>query len=68
MRRVLTLLPLFLLALVLPAQAGAQAPTVGRIVGRVIDAGSGAGLSDAGVQVVGTSIGRCPASTAASRS
>lgn len=57
MRRVLTLLPLFLLALVLPAQAGAQTPTVGRIVGRVIDAASGAGLSDAGVQVVGTSIG-----------
>lgn len=57
MRRVLTsLLPLFLLSLVaLPAAA--QTPTTGRIVGRVIDAASGQGLSDAGVQVVGTTIG-----------
>ncbi|MBC7673156.1 MAG: carboxypeptidase regulatory-like domain-containing protein, partial [Polaromonas sp.] len=29
----------------------------GRIVGRVIDATSGAGITDAGVQVVGTSVG-----------
>ncbi len=36
---------------------GAQAPTSGRIVGRVIDAATGAGLADAGIQVVGTTIG-----------
>jgi outer membrane receptor protein involved in Fe transport len=35
----------------------AQAPTTGRITGRVIDAASGMGLSDAGVQVVGTTQG-----------
>jgi hypothetical protein len=29
----------------------------GRIVGRVVDAGNGAGISDAGIQIVGTSIG-----------
>lgn len=38
------------------AAAGAQQPT-GRIVGRVVDASSGAGLSDVGVQVVGTTLG-----------
>jgi hypothetical protein len=58
MRRVYrTIATLFLLGLALPALAGAQAPTTGRIVGRIIDAASGAGLSDAGVQVVGTPIG-----------
>lgn len=57
MRRVTTFLPLLLLVLALPAVAGAQAPTVGRLVGRIIDASSGAGLSDAGVQVVGTTLG-----------
>lgn len=57
MRRVPKILTSLLLALALPALAGAQAPTVGRIVGRVIDAASGAGLTDAGVQVVGTTIG-----------
>ena len=36
--------------------SGAQQPT-GRIVGRVIDAASGQGLSDVGVQVVGTTLG-----------
>src|SRR5687767_3207501 len=39
-----------------PATAGATAPT-GRIVGRVVDAESGQGLTDVGVQVVGTTIG-----------
>lgn len=34
----------------------AQAPT-GRIVGRIIDAASGQGLTDVGVQVVGTTLG-----------
>ncbi len=41
----------------LPSALAAQAATTGRIVGRVIDASSGAGLSDAGVQVVGTTLG-----------
>ena len=58
MRRVYrTIATLFLLGPTLPAMAGAQAPTTGRIVGRILDATSGAGLSDAGVQVVGTPIG-----------
>lgn len=57
MRRVLNPLLLLLpLAVAVPA-VGAQAPTTGRIVGRVLDAATGAGLSDAGVQVVGTTIG-----------
>jgi hypothetical protein len=34
----------------------AQAPT-GRIVGRIIDAGTGQGLTDVGIQVVGTTLG-----------
>lgn len=38
------------------AQQPAPAPT-GRIVGRVIDAASGQGLTDVGVQVVGTTLG-----------
>lgn len=58
MRRVYrSIATLLLLGLTLPALAGAQAPTTGRIVGRILDAASGAGLSDAGVQVVGTPIG-----------
>ena len=40
-----------------PALARAQAPATGRIVGRVLDAASGAGLTDAGIQVVGTTVG-----------
>ena len=56
MRRVLQTLTI-LLSLAQPAIAGAQAPTTGRLVGRVIDAANGAGLSDAGVQVVGTTLG-----------
>lgn len=36
----------------------AQAPaTTGRIVGRIIDANTGSGLSDAGIQIVGTTLG-----------
>lgn len=61
MRRVLLAV---LAALTLPvaglsAQAApaAPAPTTGRIVGRVLDASSGAGLAAVGIQVVGTSIG-----------
>ena len=58
MRRVSqTIATLFLLSLTLPALAGAQTPTTGRIVGRVLDAATGAGLTDAGIQVVGTTIG-----------
>lgn len=41
---------------VLPLTLRAQTPT-GRIVGRIIDAASGRGISDAGVQVVGTTLG-----------
>lgn len=41
----------------LGAPASAQSQTTGRIVGRVIDAANGAGLSDAGIQVVGTTLG-----------
>jgi hypothetical protein len=40
----------------LAAQTPAAAPT-GRITGRIIDAATGAGLSDAGIQVVGTALG-----------
>ena len=46
-----------LITLALPATGVAQAPTTGRITGRIIDAASGVGLSDAGVQVVGTTQG-----------
>ncbi len=55
MRPVLALIAL-LLSLPL-APVSAQAPTTGRIVGRVIDAGSGSGLAAVGIQVVGTTIG-----------
>lgn len=54
MRRVLVaVLAVFTIALA----AEAQAPTTGRIVGRVIDASNGSGLAAAGIQVVGTTIG-----------
>jgi outer membrane receptor protein involved in Fe transport len=60
-----TFLPLVLSAAVLtlgPRTAlaqGAESPTshVGRIVGRIVDAQSGQGISDVGVQVVGTTLG-----------
>ena len=39
------------------APLAAQTPTAGRIVGRVLDADNGSGLTDAGIQVVGTTIG-----------
>lgn len=55
--------PLFLVAVagllsltLVPGLALAQAPT-GRIVGRIVDAESGRGLSDAGIQIVGTTLG-----------
>lgn len=43
-----------LFAVTLPLSA--QAPT-GRIVGRIVDAETGRGISDAGIQVVGTTMG-----------
>jgi outer membrane receptor protein involved in Fe transport len=50
-------LPTVFLTLALSASSlGAQAGT-GRIVGRTVDAVSGQGISDVGVQVVGTTIG-----------
>lgn len=55
MRRVLLLLTAVLI-LPLPS-ASAQAPSTGRIVGRVLDAATGTGLTDAGIQVVGTTLG-----------
>jgi len=46
---------MFLLAS--PSSAQQTAAPTGRIVGRVIDAASGQGLTDVGVQVVGTTLG-----------
>ena len=46
-----------------PSRAAAQAPgttartATGRITGRVVDAATGAGLADVGVQIVGTTLG-----------
>lgn len=57
MRRVRFLTRSLVLLAALTAPLAAQAPTTGRIVGRIIDAATGAGLSDAGVQIVGTSAG-----------
>ncbi|HEX7981458.1 MAG TPA: TonB-dependent receptor [Gemmatimonadaceae bacterium] len=51
---------LLLLVVALPCGLSAQRETqasAGRIVGRIIDAASGVGIADAGVQVVGTTIG-----------
>ena len=42
-------------AMLMPASAHAQ--DTGRIVGRVVDAASGAGITDVAIQVVGTTIG-----------
>ena len=54
--RRLVLLILVALPHELSAQREAQ-PFTGRIVGRIIDAASGVGIADAGVQVVGTTVG-----------
>ena len=59
MRRLSILRLSALLALLVPAHLRAQAtpqPT-GRIVGRIVDAATGAGIAEAGVQVVGTTLG-----------
>lgn len=45
------------LGLVAWSSVNAQQPRTATLVGRVIDAGSGAGVSDVGVQVVGTTLG-----------
>src|SRR5215213_10158135 len=48
------------LVLAFIALAAARSPAAertGKLVGRVVDAESGAGISDAGVQVVGTTMG-----------
>ena len=60
MRRLFVLRILALLAALAPLPLGAQAPSTpaaGRIVGRVVDATTGAGIAEAGVQVVGTTLG-----------
>jgi TonB dependent receptor-like, beta-barrel/Carboxypeptidase regulatory-like domain/TonB-dependent Receptor Plug Domain len=53
LRRAIVLLPL----LSTPLLCQETTPYVGRIVGRIIDASTGNGLSDVGVQVVGTTLG-----------
>lgn len=45
------------LATSLSAQGAPAAGSTGRITGRVVDAGTGQGITDAGVQVVGTMLG-----------
>ncbi len=52
----LALVVLVVAAPIITAQTISTVPT-GRITGRVIDANTGQGISDAGVQVVGTTIG-----------
>lgn len=53
----LVLKALTLVLLLTPSVTAAQQPATGRIVGRVVDAATGTGMSDAGIQVVGTTIG-----------
>ena len=60
MRRLSLRHALALVAMLTPAQLFAQATppqSTGRIVGRIVDAATGAGIAEAGVQVVGTTIG-----------
>ena len=52
-----SLLRAFALASLLPAALVAQQPATGRIVGQVINSATGKGLSDAGIQITGTTIG-----------
>ena len=56
-RRVSLVIPVLACLVAFQDPLGAQAVPTGRIVGRVIDATTGQGISDAGVQVVGTTIG-----------
>ena len=46
-----------IIALILATPLVAQDPGSGRVVGRVVDAETGRALSDAGVQIVGTTLG-----------
>jgi outer membrane receptor protein involved in Fe transport len=57
MRRLFVLRVLALLIVVFSLPSAAQAPATGRIVGRIVDATTGTGIADAGVQVVGTTLG-----------
>jgi outer membrane receptor protein involved in Fe transport len=59
MQRRIASVALIALSLIVPAESrlAAQKVPTGRIVGRVIDATTGQGIADAGVQVVGTTIG-----------
>lgn len=57
MRRLFVLRAFVLLAAVLSLPLNAQTPSTGRIVGRIVDATTGAGIADVGVQVVGTTLG-----------
>ena len=56
-RRAAWLPGLFAAFLLLAGAAPAAAQDTGRLVGRIVDAASGEGLPDAGVQVVGTTLG-----------
>ncbi|MDB4913884.1 MAG: TonB-dependent receptor [Gemmatimonadetes bacterium] len=56
MRRLATLCALVFCIFAASVPARAQAPT-GRIVGRIVDATTGAGIAEVGIQVVGTTIG-----------
>ncbi|MEO7456204.1 MAG: TonB-dependent receptor [Gemmatimonadaceae bacterium] len=57
MRRYLVLRYTLLLAALASLSLEAQDVPTGRIVGRVVDAATGAGIAEAGVQVVGTTMG-----------
>jgi outer membrane receptor protein involved in Fe transport len=56
--RIVTLaLALVAISSLSPLTPSLSGQDVGRIVGRIVDAGTGTGLSDVGVQVVGTTLG-----------
>lgn len=60
MRRLFSRIALVLVVTPVSGTLGAQATVpgaTGRIVGRIVDAASGAGIADASVQVVGTALG-----------
>jgi outer membrane receptor protein involved in Fe transport len=54
--RALTFLAVFSPAIV-RAQAASSSQPTGRIVGRIVDGATGAGIAEAGVQIVGTTLG-----------
>ena len=57
MRRFLNVLMLVSIAAAAASAGAQQARGTGRIVGRIVDASTGAGITDAGIQVVGTAQG-----------